>query len=62
MIGDTTYDIEMGLAAGVHALGVAWGYHAPERLIGAGAHAMAEAPDGLLAHMDALLSDREVAA
>ena len=62
MIGDTTYDIEMGLAAGVHALGVAWGYHAPERLTGAGAHAMAEAPDGLLAHMDALLSDREVAA
>jgi phosphoglycolate phosphatase len=62
MIGDTTYDIEMGLAAGVQALGVAWGYHAPERLIGAGAHAMAEAPDRLLAAVDALLSDREVAA
>ncbi len=45
MIGDTTYDIEMGLAAGVQTLGVTWGYHAPERLIGAGAHAMAEAPD-----------------
>ena len=62
MIGDTTFDIEMGLAAGVQALGVAWGYHPPERLIGAGAHALAEAPDRLLAAVDALLSDREVAA
>ena len=62
MIGDTTYDVEMGRAAGVQALGVAWGYHAPARLIEAGAHAMAEAPDGLLAAVDALLSDREVAA
>ena len=32
MIGDTTYDIEMARAAGVGAIGVAWGYHAPERL------------------------------
>lgn len=62
MIGDTAYDIEMGLAAGVHALGVAWGYHAPERLMGAGAHALAEAPERLLAAVDALLADREVAA
>jgi phosphoglycolate phosphatase len=62
MIGDTTYDIEMGLAAGAHTLGVTWGYHAPERLIGAGAHALAEAPDRLLAAIDALLSDRKVAA
>jgi phosphoglycolate phosphatase len=62
MIGDTTYDIEMGLAAGVRTLGVTWGYHAPKRLVGAGAHAMAEAPDRLLAAVDALLSDREVAA
>ncbi len=62
MVGDTTYDIEMALGASVQALGVAWGYHAPERLIGAGAHAMAEAPGRLLAVIDALLSDREVAA
>jgi phosphoglycolate phosphatase len=62
MIGDTTYDIEMGLAAGVQALGVTWGYHAPERLVSAGAHAMVEAPDQMLAAVDALLSDREVAA
>jgi phosphoglycolate phosphatase len=62
MIGDTTYDIEMARAAGVGALGVAWGYHAPELLIGAGAHAMAKAPDRLLAGIDALLADREVTA
>lgn len=27
MIGDTTYDMEMARAAGVHAIGVNWGYH-----------------------------------
>ena len=41
MIGDTTYDIEMARAAGVRALGVAWGYHAPEELLAAGAEAVA---------------------
>jgi len=62
MIGDTTYDIEMAVSAGVHALGVTWGYHEPGRLINAGAHAMVEAPDQLRAAVDALLTDREVAA
>jgi phosphoglycolate phosphatase len=41
MIGDTTYDIEMARAAGVRALGVAWGYHAPDELLAAGAEAVA---------------------
>lgn len=27
MIGDTTYDMDMGRAAGVHTIGVSWGYH-----------------------------------
>ena len=27
MIGDTSYDMEMARAAGVHAIGVNWGYH-----------------------------------
>lgn len=62
MIGDTTYDVEMALAAGVHALGVTWGYHAIERLTAAGAHALADAPGSLLAMLEALLADREVAA
>lgn len=37
MIGDTTYDIHMALAAGVVPLGVAWGYHEPAALHAAGA-------------------------
>jgi phosphoglycolate phosphatase len=37
MIGDTTYDIEMARAAGVRAIGVAWGYHPVEALRQAGA-------------------------
>lgn len=41
MIGDTTFDIDMARAAGVRAIGVAWGYHAPAELIAAGAEAVA---------------------
>lgn len=37
MIGDTEYDIEMGRAAGVHTLGVRWGYHPAARLASADA-------------------------
>ena len=36
-VGDTTFDVEMALAAGVRAVGVAWGYHPPEELAAAGA-------------------------
>jgi len=32
MVGDTAYDMEMARAAGVHALGVGWGYHPADRL------------------------------
>ena len=32
MIGDTQFDIEMAVAAGVPALGVSWGYHPVEAL------------------------------
>lgn len=40
MIGDTSYDIEMGRSAQAIALGVTWGYHAPPLLEQAGAHAI----------------------
>ena len=33
MIGDTSYDMAMARAAGVTAIGVAWGYHDAEELI-----------------------------
>ncbi len=41
MIGDTTFDMEMARAAGIRAIGVAWGYHAPQELFEAGASAVA---------------------
>mgnify|MGYP000091376032 CR=1 FL=1 len=40
MIGDTTFDIEMGRNAGTFAIGVEWGYHSTEELWKAGAHAV----------------------
>ncbi|MFC5068202.1 HAD-IA family hydrolase [Flaviflagellibacter deserti] len=40
MIGDTSYDMEMGRAAGASAIGVSWGYHAAESLKATGATAL----------------------
>ncbi|WP_456387072.1 HAD-IA family hydrolase [Profundibacter sp.] len=37
MIGDTTFDMEMGRAAGMHCIGVSWGYHLVDDLRTAGA-------------------------
>lgn len=42
MIGDTAYDMQMALAAGARAIGVAWGYHPPAELMAAGAEAVVE--------------------
>jgi len=53
MIGDTSYDMLMARAAGARALGVAWGYHPPEELRAAGAHAVAQDVADLPAHMEA---------
>ncbi|HEX7741018.1 MAG TPA: HAD-IA family hydrolase [Sphingobium sp.] len=53
MIGDTSFDIDMALTAGVRALGVGWGYHAPADLIAAGAHAVAMDSDDLRGHIRA---------
>ncbi len=51
MIGDTCYDIEMARNAGAHAVGVAWGNHPADELVGAGAHiivsAFSELPDAM---------------
>jgi phosphoglycolate phosphatase len=41
MIGDTSFDMEMGVAAGVRALGVDWGYHGAHDLRAAGAYHVA---------------------
>ncbi|MFD1911606.1 HAD-IA family hydrolase [Halodurantibacterium flavum] len=37
MIGDTTYDMQMGRAAGLRTIGVTWGYHNEDLLKDAGA-------------------------
>lgn len=42
MIGDTTYDMAMAGAAGVSAIGVAWGYHEARELTAAGAARIVE--------------------
>ena len=47
MIGDTTFDIDMASAAGVRAIGVAWGYHEPRELLAAGAVGVAETMEQL---------------
>jgi phosphoglycolate phosphatase len=44
MIGDTSYDMEMAKAAGVRAIGVAWGYHDEQELLAAGADCIARDP------------------
>lgn len=49
MIGDTAYDMLMAKKAGVTGIGVAWGYHHPDELRQAGADAVVEAYDALLA-------------
>lgn len=53
MIGDTSFDIDMALAAGTRALGVGWGYHTPADLIAAGAHSVAMDSDELSGHIRA---------
>ena len=47
MIGDTSYDMLMARNAGVHAIGVSWGYHPAEELRAAGAHSVIESFDEL---------------
>ena len=47
MIGDTSFDISMAVAAGVRPIGVAWGYHTPAELLAAGAEAVAQTPQQL---------------
>lgn len=53
MIGDTGFDMEMARAAGFAPIGVAWGYHAVERLRAAGARAVIERFEELDAALDA---------
>jgi phosphoglycolate phosphatase len=62
MVGDTTFDVEMALAAGAGALGVAWGYHSTDELREAGAHAIVESCDRLIGDVDDFFARQERAA
>lgn len=57
MIGDTGFDIEMAVNAGVMAIGVGWGYHDGDRLQASGArsiiHSFTDLPEALEALMEA---------
>jgi phosphoglycolate phosphatase len=55
MVGDTSFDIEMALAAGVGAIGVSWGYHEVADLRGAGADLVIDRYDDLDAAIARLL-------
>lgn len=52
ILGDTTYDIDMGRAAGIKTLGVAWGYHPAEALTAAGACDILHSFDALPVALD----------
>lgn len=55
IIGDTTFDIEMGKSAGAKAIGVTWGYHHPDELLAAGADMLVQDYADLPAAIDTLL-------
>jgi len=44
VVGDTSFDIAMAVAAGAAGIGAGWGYHDRDELIAAGARAVADVP------------------
>lgn len=54
VVGDTSFDMAMAVAAGATAIGAAWGYHEPQELIDAGASALAERPLDILDFIEGL--------
>jgi len=47
VIGDTSFDMAMAVAAGATGIGAGWGYHEPHELLAAGARAVADDPAGV---------------
>lgn len=56
MIGDTSFDMAMARGAGVRAVGVAWGYHAPHELLEHGALSVATNISALAEALEAALA------
>ena len=44
VVGDTSYDMAMAVAAGATGIGAGWGYHDADELMAAGARAVAYEP------------------
>ena len=57
IIGDTTFDMEMGKAAGTRTIGVTWGYHDAVELRRAGADMLIEGYEDLPAAIDSILEN-----
>lgn len=55
MIGDTSHDMKMAKAAGVRAIGVAWGYHSIDDLQAAGADIVIDRFEALDAAIEGLV-------
>ncbi len=58
LIGDTTFDMQMAMNAGVGAIGVAWGYHPPAELIAHGAARVIDSFTELAPGLSALAVER----
>ncbi|UWQ11385.1 HAD-IA family hydrolase [Aliiroseovarius crassostreae] len=54
MIGDTTFDISMGVAAGFRTIGVTWGYHDTQQLLAAGADLLIDSYEALIPALETL--------
>ncbi|MEL6520887.1 MAG: HAD-IA family hydrolase [Pseudomonadota bacterium] len=55
MIGDTTFDMEMAIAANITPIGVSWGYHPTDALNAAGATEVVDSFSMLADVLDAVL-------
>jgi pyrophosphatase PpaX len=55
-VGDSPYDIQAGRAAGVHAVGVAWGAFTTETLVDAGAEVILQKPLDLVSYVSGFRS------
>lgn len=62
VIGDTSYDMAMAVAAGARGVGVDWGYHAPHDLNVAGAATVIDDAAALPATLLALVPPRPMSA
>ena len=52
MIGDSGVDMQTALAAGVHAVGVSWGFRSRKELKESGAEVIADTTEELMEHFD----------